>query len=204
MKNTVLKRIADGFLAGIMITIGGTVLLSCENRYVGAALFTIALLVICLRGFSLYTGKIGFIAASHTKRDFSVIFLGLLGNAVGTVLFGCAVRYSLSSLCQRAFEMCSLKLALDLPVAFIRAAFCGILMYIAVEIYKDNKSIVGILFCVPVFILCGFEHSIADMFYFAAAGIYTFESFLFILTVVIGNSLGALLVPMLLKIRERS
>ena len=47
-----------------------------------------ALLCICLKGYSLFTGKVGFIPEKHGKEEFSVLLLGLLGNAIGTVLGG--------------------------------------------------------------------------------------------------------------------
>ena len=52
------------------------------------------------------------------------------------------------------------------------------------------------------FILCGFEHSIADMFYFAAARAFSFEYALFILIVVLGNAIGGMLVPFVKKFTQ--
>ena len=92
-----------------------------------------------------------------------------------------------------------------MPVAFIRAIFCGMLMYLAVCLYKEHKTIAGIVFCVPVFILAGFEHSIADMGYFAISGIVSLEAFLFIWVVILGNSLGGVLLPLLGRLtKERA
>ena len=70
-------------------------------------------------------------------------------------------------------------------------------MYTAVWVYREKKTPLGILFCIPVFILAGFEHSIADMFYFALAGLYRLRSLWFLLLVVLGNSLGGLFIPCL-------
>ena len=196
-----LINITDGFLAGMMVSIGGAVLLSCDNRYVGACMFTIALLVICYRGYSLYTGKIGFMAESHTKSDFSALGFGLLGNIIGTLGCGLALSYAFPNIHTKAAAMCDARLAQAFPVTLIRAVFCGILMYTAVVIYKENKSVLGVLFCVPVFILSGFEHSIADMFYLDAALRYSVRSVAFILTVILGNSIGGLLVPILSNIK---
>ena len=70
------KQIIDGILAGILISLGGAVFIACYNpeiaymRYVGAFLFSLALLCICMRGYALYTGKIGLIIEKHTT-DFS-------------------------------------------------------------------------------------------------------------------------------------
>jgi len=48
---------------------------------------------------------------------------------------------------------------------------------------------------VPVFILAGFEHSIADMFYFCAGGQFTLEALVFILVVILGNAVGGIIIP---------
>ena len=193
-----MKKVLSGICAGIMISIGGTVYLSCDSRYVGAVLFSVALLCICLKGYSLFTGKIGFIPEKHGKEEFSVLLLGLLGNAIATIVCGIAIRYCLPAVGDAAYNICSAKMELSFGSALIKGIFCGVLMYMAVSIYRDhNKNIAGILFCIPVFILCGFEHSIADMFYFAASGIVSFKAFIFILIIILGNAVGGMLPPVL-------
>ena len=75
----------------------------------------------------------------------------------------------------------------------------GILMFIAVDFYKQRKSFLAIFFCVPVFILAGFEHSIADMFYVCSAGAFGLDSLIFILLVLLGNAIGCMLIPFVRK-----
>ena len=197
-----LSGTVNGLLAGILVSIGGTVLLSCENGVIGACFFTIALLVICLRDYSLYTGKIGFLVASHKKKDVTILLSGLFGNLLGTALCGFAVSYALPDRMEKAVALWAGKMELPLLAVLIRAIFCGILMYIAVVIWKENKTIVGVLFCIPVFILSGFEHSIADLFYFFAARTFTGRSLLFLLLVIAGNSIGSLLFALLRRLRD--
>lgn len=201
MKNA-LKQFFDGVLAGLMIVIGCAVYLSCESKVVGAVMFSVALLTICYFGFSLFTGKVGFIVNSHSKVDFSVLFLGLLGNVVGTALFGYLLGLSNVSLVEKAVMLCSNKLEQEFYQTLIRAVFCGVLMFVAVWVFKEKKSISAILLCVPVFILSGFEHSIADMGFFAVAltELPVLKSFAFILIVIAGNSFGGMLIPLVLKL----
>ena len=175
-----LKKIVSGISSGILISLGGAVFLACDNKYVGAALFCVALVCICIKGYSLYTGKIGFIPEKHGKEEFSVLLLGLLGNVIGTVICGYLIRFGLPALGETAEKICTLKLEQTFVSTLIRGFFCGVLMYLAVSIYRDKKTVVGILFCIPVFILAGFEHSVADMFYFAASGIVSLKAFAFI------------------------
>ena len=187
--------VPDGILAGVMVSIGGTVLLSVDNRYIGAALFSIALLVICYFGFNLYTGKVGFLWNTHGRAELSMAFLGLLGNLIGAVLSALLITAALPQLRETAIAACEKRL-MQLPVqTLLRGFFCGILMYSAVWIYREKKTAAGILFCIPVFILAGFEHSVADMFYFALAGLFTPKALVFILLAVLGNSLGGMFIP---------
>ncbi len=198
-----LNKILSGISAGILISIGGSVFLACDNKYVGAVMFSVALLCICLKGYSLYTGKIGFIPEKHDKEAFSVLLLGLLGNLIGTVACGYAIRYALPALGETAEKICSLKLEQTLPQTLIRGLFCGVLMYLAVSIFRDRQKVIGILFCIPVFILAGFEHSVADMFYFAASEIVSLKAFVFIMMVVLGNTIGGMLLPVLMKAEKK-
>lgn len=185
-----------------MVSIGCAVFLACEQKVVGSILFTIALLVICFRGYSLYTGKIGLMPFSHKKEDFSVLLLGLLGNAIGMIVFGLLISVALPALKEKAIVICTAKLTQDWYQTIIRGLFCGVLMFIAVYVYKENKSIVAILFAIPTFILCGFEHSIADIGYFAIANMFSFEIVLFIILVVIGNTIGSMILPFLSMAKE--
>ncbi len=192
-----LKKILDGISAGILISIGGSVFLACyaDNKYIGAIMFSVALLFICLKGYSLFTGKIGYLVDNHTKNDIEVTFLGLLGNAIATCLLGMAIRYALPNLGEVASVICNAKLTQEFLQTLIRSIFCGILMYLAVSVYREGKGIAGIFFAVPVFILSGFEHSIANMFYFGASGIFSLKAFGYIWLVILGNSIGGMLLP---------
>ena len=192
-----LRKVLSGVCAGLLITLGGSVFLACESRYAGAILFSVALLCICLKGYSLFTGKVGFIPEKHGKEEISVLLFGLLGNLIGTVIGGLLIRCAAPQLAATAETLCAAKSAQTGLQTFLRGVFCGLLMYLAVSIYRDRKDIIGILFCIPVFILSGFEHSIADMFYFAAAGSVSLRGFVFIILVVLGNSAGGMLLPAL-------
>lgn len=99
--------------------------------------------------------------------------------------------------------MVEAKLAMPLLSVFFKSIWCGFLMFTAVDIYKEHKSLIGIIFCIPTFILCGFEHSIADSFYFFSTGTYTLQMLIFILVTVTGNAVGANLFKILLKIDKK-
>ena len=192
-----LRDTLSGVCAGICIALGGSVFLAVDNRLAGAVLFSVALLCICMKGYALFTGKVGFLPEEHSKTALQLLLAGLLGNLIGTFLCGFFLRLGLPALGEAARTICAAKLAQAPAAALIRGVFCGILMYLAVSIWKERQAPLGILFCIPVFILSGFEHSIADMFYFAVSGIVSLKAFVFLWLVIIGNALGAMLLPAL-------
>lgn len=206
----VSRKIIDGILAGILISLGGAVFLACYDvaipytKYVGAFFFSLALLCICMRGYALYTGKIGLVLEKHTKDDISLLFLCLLGNAIGTIAFGYLIGWIFPDIKETAITICNSKLNQGYGFGLLRAILCGILVYLSVDIYRNNNSPLGILLCIPAFILSGYEHSIADIFYFAASGIASGEAFLYIVMIIIGNSIGGLLIPVLQLVRPRN
>lgn len=186
--------------AGVYVSIAGSAFFGSDNRFVGAALFCVALVAICYQGLYLFTGKIGYLANTHDQQSIIDVLLTLLGNGIGTLVCGLAVGYlkpGYHGYQDIARTMCESKLELSLGQAFVAAVFCGILMYTAVEVFKTGKSPLGIFFCVPAFIIAGFEHSIADMFYFASARMFTGEAATFLAVVVLGNSVGGMLLPWL-------
>ena len=192
----IAKKIIDGFLAGMLISIGGAVFLACYlegppiGKYVGGLFFCTALFCICVKGYALYTGRIGYVLEKHSKEDISSMLLGLLGNLIGTV--------AIPSIKENAIALCNGKLESQaLWQTLIRAFFCGILVFLAVDLYKNHKTPLGVFFCIPAFIFSGYEHSIADMFYFAASGLASWETFGFIWIVILGNSVGGLFIPLL-------
>ena len=200
-----LNYLLSGVSAGLLISLGGAVYLACENKVVGAVFFSLALLCICMKKYVLYTGKIGYILRDRSKDYFSMLVFGLLGNVVGTVVGGICVSAALPKLGEAAKTLCDAKGAQTFPETLLRAVLCGILVYLAVSLFSDKAGPLALVLCIPAFILSGYEHCIADMFYFAAAGRFTADGVLFILTAVLGNSLGAFVLPLLnAKERERA
>lgn len=191
-------QIFGGIASGLLVGIGGTVLLSVENREVGAVLFTVALLLICAMGLYLYTGKIGFLAERFSLHTLYELIVGLIGNFLGATFTGLIVRIAKPSIIEKAQAACEARIENGLLRAFLLGYFCGVLMYAAVKTYLLGMPI-GVIFCIPVFILSGFEHSIADMFYFALAGMFTLDYLCFIAAVVLGNSVGAMFLAILWK-----
>ena len=198
-----LRELIGGILASLCIAIGGSVFLACDSKYLGAVFFSVALLSICLLGFSLFTGKIGFTVEDHSAGNIIGVIACLIGNFIGCSFFGLLIKLGLPSLSEKAETLCSAKLLQSFPEAFIRAFFCGVLMYIAVWVFRVKSKLIGILFCIPVFILCGFEHCVANMFYFSMGNIWSLKVIGYLLIMTVGNSLGGMLIPFVKKVVKK-
>lgn len=188
-------------LAGIAIAIGGIIYLSVENKIIGALLFTVGLYAIVLNGLFLYTGKVGYLVVEKDKKEYLLILLTTwLGNLVGTAIGAFAFLNTRNALAAQNVDIiCEAKLD-DTPLSiFILAVFCGFLMYIAVDGFKEKGNPIILFMGVSVFILCGFEHCIANMFYFSLAGAWSGKAFLYLLIMTIGNSVGGILIPFVKK-----
>lgn len=196
----IMVRFAEfikSILAGMAISLGGAVYLSCENKYVGAFFFCVGLITVVYFGLNLYTGKVGYIL-DNNKTFFADTALSVLGNAVGCLAFA-----FLKSPINNVVSMVATKLEkAPLQVVF-DGILCGVLIFICVDIFKKKNTPIAILFCVPTFILCGFEHSIADMFYVFNARNFSTKAFIFLGLVVLGNAIGGLLFPILFKLYNK-
>lgn len=184
--------------AGIMIGIAGTVYLRVDNNLFGAFLFSIGLLVICMYGMNLFTGKIGYILINKFNYIYELL-ITIVGNFIGTFLVARLVLLTrFKSISDKAIDLVNLKLNDNLLSIFILSMLCGILMYIAVNNYKKINNEIGkyscIFMCVMVFILSGFEHSIANMYYISVANLLSLKSLLYILIMLLGNSVGSILI----------
>lgn len=205
-------------VAGLMIAIGGIVNLSCIAAgypILGAFLFCVGLFSICYFKCNLYTGKVGNIPfaferdimnrkeySAKARFNYSLIVLHyLFVNLITTFGIGFVVGKYYPNLAAVATEIYTPKLEADLVKIFISAFFCGILMFIAV-ICWGRYDIKGILFCIPTFILSGFDHSIANSFYNGVAygdHTWTWENFWLTLVVILGNAAGAIAFALLRK-----
>ena len=191
-----------GVAAGFMVGIGGAVFMACDVRYAGALLFAVALLTICYLGMYLFTGKVGYLGEEFTWDKVKCLGVGIAGNYLGATWCGLLVSLVRPALMEKSLAACATKLSYSPLVALGLGFFCGVLMYIAVKVYAEKGTALAILFCVPTFILAGFEHSIADMFYLALARTFSLRSYLFLVMVVIGNALGGVLLPILRRLGE--
>ncbi len=185
MKQNKVQLVVKAVYAGFMIGIGGMVYLSVENKVVGSLLFSFGLLTIVAQGFNLYTGKIGFVKKPKELLDMAGI---AAGNYVGTLIVAWTAK--LAQLPITSMALAEAKLENPAGKVFFLSVLCGVMMYL-IDNYAKTKNIVLIIAPVMIFILSGFEHSIANMFYFHLAGAYTGKSAVYLLLMLLGNGVGA-------------
>lgn len=182
MKNIILRSC----LAGILIALAGCVYLSCANKIVGAALFSIGLYGCCELNAILFTGKVGSISS---KQDLKIALISLLLNVITAFLVGLFYRGCLGP--QRVFE--TIVNTQTWYRVLFESCICGAIIYISVILYRQTKNPIILILGVMAFILSGSLHSIACSMYLAT-GTITFKSILYLLIIIIGNSVGALLI----------
>ena len=196
-------------LGGIAIALGGTAYFSVDNRYLGAFLFTAALFTICTFSLNLFTGRVIYVLENDRRYAFRLIPIWL-GNLLGTWLTAqleLLTRYG-PALQEKAMALCLPKLDDSVLSIFILSVFCNILVSISVEGYQRNGHEIGkylsILFGVMVFVLCGFEHCVANMYYFSVAGLWSGKALVYVLVMTAGNALGGVLFPAARMLKEKA
>jgi formate/nitrite transporter FocA (FNT family) len=176
----------SAIIAGICISIGCVVNLRVGG-VAGAVLFAFGLLAVVHYKLKLYTGTAGFIRA---KGDWTMITVVLLGNIIGCALTALAYAYAQPDILPPDLAIVQSRLAKGPFACFLLAIGCGFIMTTAVQFGREGRFL-PLLFGVPVFILCGFAHSIADAFYFLAVPeMYSTQLLLIYVAEVLGNFAG--------------
>ena len=174
-------------MAGIAISIGCIVFLK-TGGIVGAVLFTFGLLTVVHYRLPLFTGTAGFV----TLKDMGGLAWILLGNLVGCALTAALAVVAIPELMDQCAALLAGRVAKNPLQLTILGAGCGFIMTTAVKFARKDKFL-PLLFGVPLFIMAGFLHSIADGFYMLA-GILKCDDIWsvlwYYLWVVVGNYLG--------------
>ncbi len=189
-----MKRIIFNAIgAALLISIVSYCNLVSGNTYIGAVMFAFGLIVICAYGMSLFTGMAGYI----NKTNIAPFFAAAGINCV--IAFALGFLASFNPACkEKAIAVCAGKVEKGVLWMFVSAIFCGMLIYLGVDFYKKRGRFIGIIFAVPIFVLCGFDHTVADMFYYGAAGVYNIADIWLLLMAFVGNTLGSNIVRALI------
>ncbi|MCR4431316.1 MAG: formate/nitrite transporter family protein [Tepidanaerobacteraceae bacterium] len=219
-----VQMILLGFFAGAFIAFGANadiVIMQTFKRidvglmkFLGAAVFPVGLMLVVIAGAELFTGNNLMTLALFDKK-ITVLqllknwFLVYTGNFLGSVFIAYIVSASgllTGPAADTAMNIANAKLSLDFASAFLRGIGCNMLVVLAVWLATSAQDVTSkILSCwfpIMLFVLSGFEHSIANMFFLPAArflGLQVSWSKIWfdnLLPVTLGNIVGgAVMVP---------
>ena len=222
MAKTLVLNFLKGILAGLAIGLGGflfilmTFLIQGElGKVLGSLLFAVGLFLVCTFSLSLFTGKAGLIFEQKQETSFYLSLpVMLIGNAVGAIGFGyiCFAIFKDMEIMQRAIAVSELRTGLnsfnDYLGCIIKGLLCGLCVYLAVKSFAKNRlKPVGIILLatfVFLFVYGGFEHCIANMYYFSFANSWGLNAFLDLIIVIIMNVLGTIPGVLLVKVVEQN
>ena len=145
-----LKVLLFGIYAGLAIglgslvyTVASTYLTSHGGIIFASALFSVGLILVCVLGLQLYTGKIGVVFDDREKLKENAINLPimLVGNAIGAFALGIICHFAFMNIPEindRIIAISQGKTASD--TVFLQGIFCGALVYIAVYFFKNLEN----------------------------------------------------------------
>ncbi len=212
-----------GILAGLFIGLGalGNIIISQTvgsidiglAKFAGAIVFPVGLMLVIVCGAELFTGNNLMTLAVLDKKITSKQMLRnwilvYIANLIGSLLlvglvFGSGILSGDSII--KAISIAESKVTLNMSQAFFRGVLCNILVVIAVWMATASKDIISKLFAcwfpIMLFVLCGFEHSVANMFFIPmgmvlGANITIAQFITNLIFVTLGNIVGgAILIP---------
>lgn len=172
-------------LASILIGFGVAVLLFLGTP-LGPIFFAFGLMGVCYLKADLYTGKAGYYWKNKKAELAKILVINLMAGYV----FGLLLSYSSPQIIPAAQNLVA---GWDLSIGFfIRSVFCGMIMYICVELFKRGTYI-GILYGVPLFIYCGFPHCIANAIVLGVARTWDWS----LILAIMGNFTGGMIINVL-------
>ena len=202
LKNDFFKYFMRAIMAGFFIVVAmifsnvvGNVFSGAEEpawgKFLGALVFSIAVLLISLVGGELFTGNnLIMISVLQKKvtwlqmlKNWGMVFMG---NFIGASFVAFMVVYAGipelygGVLGEKMVAAALFRVNQTFGEAFARGVLCNILVCIAVWAAFAAKKVSGKLLMsfwpVMLFVLCGFEHSIADI-YFGVSGLLTMDKY---------------------------
>lgn len=161
-----LKWAGSATLAGACIGIAATTYLTLGG-FPGQVMFAFGLMTVVIFGFALFTGRSGF----TTGKDIWTLAPMLALNIVGCALVAWVTGTDI--LIEASEAIIAKRLAAGCLRCGVMAIGCGFIMTAAVYGVKEKNTWLPLLFGVPTFIICGFPHCVADVYYYT---LYFFEN----------------------------
>lgn len=187
----VAKIFVAAIMAGMFIAFGGSssnvAVFGIENvglaRTLAGCIFPVGLMLIVLVGGELFTGNCMMIGGVMTGRIKAIQMIRVLvtvylGNLVGSLIVSFLAYYSgqwkygAGALGAYTIKVAFGKLNLSFGTAVASGILCNILVCVAVLMASASKDAVGKIFgCffpIWAFVIAGYEHCVANMYYIPA------------------------------------
>lgn len=225
MAKKYLICLLKGILAGLAIGLGGFLYilmtylfkgdLADLGNILGSIVFSVGLFIVCTFSLNLYTGKVGLIFEEKKDKEFYISLpIMLIGNAIGAFGLGyiCFFIFRNMDIYNFALAAANKRLVFETPLDYvstiIKAFLCGVCVYMAVKSFSMDRlrplGIALLVFFVFLFVYCGFQHCIANMFYFGFANTINWYTLINLLLVILFNSLGPIIGVTFVKLLERT
>lgn len=177
---SVKRRFLLSFMAGLFIALGSQGYLTIySDLFLRAAVFPVGLMLIILVGGELFTGNclmtFGYLNKKFKIRNLvSSIMQVWFGNLIGSLAVVLLVYYSgmykpESALAISIATVAKAKVSLSFLQILLKGILCNILVALGVWFAYTAKDTTGKLlgcwFPVMLFVLCGYEHCVANMFF---------------------------------------
>ena len=208
------KFIPKSILAGMLISFGAYASMIANaytgSRILSAMVFSVGFIMVLLSGAALFTGQCLFIVDRVKDINFYIMMLiTYLGNLCGALIMVILIRWITPAeiIMELTNNIAVNKLSMPAWSMFINGILCNMLVCLAIWFYKNRSEQlhgidVAIIGFIPIFtfVLCGFEHSIANMFYLPfSSGIFTWEYLRQIGLVTLGNITGGIFIGIFKK-----
>ena len=211
----ILNSIMAGFVLSMAVVAAIFAPSFYDTKFVKAFIFSFGLLVIILFEFKLLTGMIAVAPYTPAKKWWQLAVClvfntvgGWIGSLIAQGAFGDKVINSAKASVNAKLFLADGVTNISAGSMFLSAILCGMCITIAVlgcRAAKDKNFSATFLVVLPimVFILCGFEHSIANIIYVLMADMaWTGDIWVLIAMSILGNLVGGLIIPVL-KLVER-
>ena len=217
MKKDLVLSFLKGICAGLAIGFGGFLyilmvfLIPGElGKALGSLLFAVGLFTVCSLSLHLYTGKIGLIYEGKQTNTFYISLpIMLIGNAIGAMGLGylCFAIFKDLDIFTTALATSGVRLSFngfnDYLSCAIKSTLCGLCVYLAVKSFAYKRiSILGtslLVLFVFIFVYSGFQHCIANMFYFSFSNSWGVEAAINMILCIFFNSIGPVFGVLLVK-----
>lgn len=195
-----MKKLISSIMAGMYIGIGATTYLVTDNKVAGSFFFCVGIFLVMNYYNMLYTKVVPFF--THKKYTVSDIGIAFGGNLIGGVLYSFLISQTRLSdkISDKVTDLMEVKINDSYLSIFIMSIFCAALVAYATfgeKIYPNNKGL-SVLFTflfIMAFVMCGFDHIVANIFYYSFYAIingFTLKLIPSFLVVLLGNTVGGL------------